>query len=217
MLERNSVLTGVLKSGGRDGSGGQRRLQIGEARGWELVQLAAFPASLAELERVVRPLLGTSLPACVGKASTVGHRVLLKIGPEQFWIITRNDNDVSSALRSAVDPLLASITVLSHSRTCIWLDGPAARDVLAMGIAVDLSPDVFELNSFALTGLHHTPIMIHRSSATRYDLYALRTFALWTWEWLVDAALPYGYEICESREPISSPRSNSNLPVHPMT
>jgi methylglutamate dehydrogenase subunit D len=214
VLERYSVLTGVLKSGGRDGSGGQRRLQIGEARGWELVQLAAFPTSLTELERVVRPLLGTDLPARVGKASTVGHRVLLKIGPEQFWIITRNDNDVAPALRSAVDPVLGSITVLSHSRTCIWLDGPAARDVLAMGLAVDLSPDVFELNSFALTGLHHTPIMIHRSSATRYDLYALRTFALWTWEWLVDAALPFGYQISEARKPSTLPRSSANRPVH---
>jgi sarcosine oxidase gamma subunit len=114
----------------------------------------------------------------------------------------------------AVDPVLGSITVLSHSRTCVWLDGPAARDVLAMGIAVDLSPDVFELNSFALTGLHHTPIMIHRSSATRYDLYALRTFALWTWEWLVDAALPFGYQISEARKPSTLPRSSANRPVH---
>jgi sarcosine oxidase gamma subunit len=37
--------------------------------------------------------------------------------------------------------------------------------------------------------------MIHRSGDNRYDLYVMRTFALWAWEWLTDAALPYGYEI----------------------
>jgi methylglutamate dehydrogenase subunit D len=198
VLERSSVLTGMLKRGGRDGSGGQRRLRIGEARGWELVQLTAFPASVVGIERVVRPLLGTDLPVRVGQAIAVGARLLLMTGPEQFWIITRNGNDVATALRSAVDPMLGSVTPLSHSRTCIWLDGLVAREVLAAGIALDLSPDVFGVNCFALTGLHHTPIMIHRSSAARYDLYVLRTFALWTWEWLVDAALPFGYEISES-------------------
>jgi kynureninase len=50
----------------------------------------------------------------------------------------------------------------------------------------------------ALTGLHHTPIMILRSGESRYELYVMRTFALCTWEWLIDAALPFGYEFTES-------------------
>jgi methylglutamate dehydrogenase subunit D len=198
VLERNSVLTEVLKGGGRAASDGQRRLRIGEARGWELVQLGAFGASFPQLALVVRPLLGTGLPACVGQAMRVGSRLLLKVGPEQFWVLTRSGDHIATALRSAVDPRLGSVTPLSHSRTCIWLEGFPAREVLASGIAVDLCPDVFELNHFALTGLHHTPLMVHRSSETRYDLYVLRTFAVWTWEWLVDAALPFGYEICGS-------------------
>jgi methylglutamate dehydrogenase subunit D len=195
VLERSSVLAQVLKDGGRAGSDGQRRLRIGEARGWELVQFGAFGANLAPLELAVRPLLGTSLPACVGQAISVGPRLLLKVGPEQFWVITRSGDPVAAALRSAIDPRLGSVTSLSHSRTCIWLEGLPAREVLASGIAVDLCPDVFELNHFALTGVHHTPMMIHRSRETRYDLYVMRTFAVWTWEWLVDAALPFGYEV----------------------
>ena len=198
MLERDSVLTEALRKGGRDGSDGQRRLRIGETRGWQLLQLAAFAPRLEELERAVRPFVGTDLPTRVGYATTVGPRLVLKIGPEQFWVITRHGNAGAPPLPFAVEPALGSVTPLSHSRTCIWLEGLPAREVLATGIALDLSPDVFDVNCFALTGLHHTPIMIYRSGGSRYDLYVMRTFAVWTWEWLVDAALVFGYEVSQS-------------------
>ena len=198
MLERNSVLVGVLKSGGRDGAGGVRRLRVGEARGWSLVQVAAFPGAAMALATAVRPVLGTDLPISVGEAAAVSSRLFLKVGPEQFWVITRDNDDLARALESVVPPTVGSVTPLSHSRTCIWIDGPSSREVLATGVALDLHQDVFRRYCFALTGLHHTPLMILRSGESRYELYALRTFALWTWEWLIDAALPFGYEIIES-------------------
>lgn len=195
MLERKSALVGALQSGGRNGATGQRRLRIGETRGWNLLQVAAFPATLEELEQAVRPLLGGDLPTRLGKAISVNGRRLLKTGPEQFWIITRASEDLTTAFQAAVTQDIGTVTPLSHSRTCIFVEGLSARELLATGIALDLHPDAFQLDSFALTGLHHTPILIHRSGDNRYDLYVMRTFALWAWEWLTDAALPYGYEI----------------------
>jgi heterotetrameric sarcosine oxidase gamma subunit len=198
VLERNSVLGGLLKNGGHDGADGRRRVRVGEVRGWKLVQVAAFPSTSMELEQAVRPLLGADLPPRVGQAITVGTRLLLKIGPEQFWIITRDGEDITRTLQLAVRSEIGSVTSLSHSRTCIWIDGPSAREVLAAGIAIDLHPDVFEPHFFALTGLHHTPITIYRSGESRYELYVMRTFAVWAWEWLIDAALSFGYEIIAS-------------------
>lgn len=195
MLERKSALVGALQSGGRNGATGQRRLRIGETRGWNLLQVAAFPATLEELEQAVRPLLGGDLPTRLGKAISVNGRRLLKTGPEQFWIITRASEDLTTAFQAAVTQDIGTVTPLSHSRTCIFVEGLSARELLATGIALDLHPNAFQLDSFALTGLHHTPILIHRSGDNRYDLYVMRTFALWAWEWLTDAALPYGYEI----------------------
>ena len=131
----------------------------------------------------------------MGDATSIGTRLLLRTGPEHFWIITRDGEDIVPALQAAVAPAIGSVTALSHSRTCIWIEGSHSREVLATGIALDLDPAVFPPNSFALTGLHHTPVMVLRSDATRFELYVLRTFAVWTWEWLTDAALPYGYEV----------------------
>lgn len=195
MLERKSALVGALQSGGRNGATGQRRLRIGETRGWNLLQVASFSATLEELEQAVRPLLGGDLPTRLGKAISVNGRRLLKTGPEQFWIITRASEDLTTAFEAAVTQDIGTVTPLSHSRTCIFVEGLSARELLATGIALDLHPNAFQLDSFALTGLHHTPILIHRSGDNRYDLYVMRTFALWAWEWLTDAALPYGYEI----------------------
>lgn len=197
MLERQSALASVLKRGGRDGVGGRRRLRVGEVRGWNLVQLAAFSASAAELESAVRPQLGIDLPARVGVAARSGGRCLMKTGPQQFWIITDDGEDLALRLRDVVTPAIGAMTPLSHARTRIFVEGAAAREVLS-GIAIDFHPEVFRLDSFALAGLHHTPILIHRSGESRYELYALRTFALAAWEWLTDAALPFGYDIPES-------------------
>ena len=54
--------------------------------------------------------------------------------------------------------------------------GSLPGELLATGIALDLHPNAFQLDSFALTGLHHTPILIHRSGDNRYDLYVMLNF-----------------------------------------
>lgn len=199
MFRRQSALREVLKSHGQDGADGRRRLRLGESRGWNLVQVAAFATTMTEMESAVRPLLGTSLPPTVGVATRTGNRCLLKTGPEQFWIITRDGEDLTPQLHATVASSTGAVTPLSHSRTCIFVEGQAARELL-FGFAIDFHPDVFLPGRFALTGLHHTPILVYRSGENRYELYALRTFALSTWEWLADAALRFGYDIAESGE-----------------
>ena len=87
------------------------------------------------------------------------------------------------------------MTALSHSRTRVVIEGACARAVLRKGIPLDFDPDVFRVDQAALTGLHHTPILVHRAGADRYEIYAMRSFALGVWEWLIDAALEYGYDI----------------------
>jgi heterotetrameric sarcosine oxidase gamma subunit len=197
VLERQSALAGALRLEGCDDSGGRRRLRLGEVRGWRLVQLAAFPATVAEVERAVRPLLGVDLPAQGGLVITAQKRQLMKTGPEAFWVVTHEAEDLTVSLRAAVRSALGAVTPLSNSRTRIYIEGPDAPRVLSMGIPLDFQQQSFRVDHFALTGLHHTSILVHRSGEERYELYALRSFALWTWEWLTDAALQFGYDIGE--------------------
>jgi sarcosine oxidase subunit gamma len=143
----------------------------------------------------LRSLLGVDPPVEVGSVIAAHDRQLMKTGPGTFWVVTHEAEDLTATLQAVVAASVGAVTPLSHSRTRIFIEGAAARRVLSMGIPLDFHPEVFPVNRFALTGLHHTPILVHRSGAERYELYAMRSFALWTWEWLTDAALQFGYEI----------------------
>lgn len=195
MFEQHSVLAGALKSAGRDGADGLRRLRIGETRGWSLLQVAAFASTSAEFGNAMRSVLKVELPTRIGDVVHVDGRRLLKTGAAQYWIITRHDDDILPSVQRAVSAHIGAVTPLSHSRTCIFIEGAAARELLAKGVPLDFHPDVFRIDQFALSGLHHTPVLIHRRGETLFELYALRTFGLSVWEWLMDAALPFGYEI----------------------
>lgn len=195
MFERHSSVADALKASGHDGADGRRRLLIGERRGWSLVQVAAFAGTATEFQDAMRSVLTADLPTRVGEVVPVEGRRLLKTGVSQYWIITPQEDDILRALHRAVTAQMGAITPLSHSRTCIFLEGAAARELLAKGVPLDFHPDVFGVDRFALTGLNHTPVLIHRCGEDRYELYALRTFGLSVWEWLIDAALPLGYQI----------------------
>ena len=169
-------------------------LTIGEVRDCALVQVAAFVDTVDALEQVVRFVLGVDLPKHIGVPTRAGEYRAFKVGSEQFWIVGPEDAWVAS-LRAAVVPAIGSITSLSHGRKRLFIEGAAAREVLSRGIALDLHPEVFHLETYALTELQHTPVLLYRVGQHRYELYVLRTYAAWIWEWLMDAALPLGYEV----------------------
>lgn len=214
MFERQSVLAAVLDSGGRNGSDGFRRLRLGELTGWQLIQLSCFSTMLSNLSAAVSPVLGAHLPTRVGEVRTAGNRTLLKTRLDQFWIFTRDDDDLAPVLGSVVTPSLGSISLLSHSRACIFIKGPAVRELLALGVALDLHPTAFAIGQFALTGLHHTPVLIHREGESHYNLFVMRTFALTVWDWISDAALRFGYECDRS---YGSPTTLASVEAGPGT
>jgi heterotetrameric sarcosine oxidase gamma subunit len=196
MLEPQSALASALAKGGRDGADGRRRCRLGELRGNVLLQVAGFPATIAEVERVLPTVLGAPLPKALSETVAIGAGRVFRTGPEQFWIVGPAGNgDAEAQLRQVIPPAVGAVTALSHSRTRVVIEGACARAVLRKGIPLDFAPDVFRVDQAALTGLHHTPILVHRAGADRYELYAMRSFALSVWEWLIDAALEFGYDI----------------------
>jgi sarcosine oxidase subunit gamma len=196
MLEAKSALAGAPANGGRDGADGKRRCRLGELRGNVLLQVAGFPATIAEVERVL-PMVARR-PAPEGTERDRGHWRRPRLPHRPGAVLDRRtcrNGDAEAQLRQVIPHAVGAVTALSHSRTRVVIEGACARDVLRKGIPLDFDPDVFRVDQAALTGLHHTPILVHRAGADRYELYAMRSFALSVWEWLTDAALEYGYDI----------------------
>ena len=153
-------------------------LQIGEAREFSLLQVAGS-------SKAITPITG-KLPGKVGMATQSNGRILMRTGENQFWIVGSESDDLAAQLRE-----IAILTPLSHSRTRIFIEGARAREVLSKGIPLDFHPTVFKPGMFAMTGIHHTPVLVHCVSDHRFEIYALRTFALSVYDWLTDAALEF--------------------------
>ena len=144
-------------------------LQMGEIRGFTLLQVSGLSRDFE-----------AKFMAITGDSKT---RTILRIAPSQFWIIAPQTDDLAAQLQG-----LCAVTPLSHSRSRIFLEGAPARDVLAKGIALDFHESAFTPGRLAMTGLHHTPVLVHCISETRFELYVMRTFAMSIWDWLSDAA-----------------------------
>ena len=171
MLDRRSALASVKPYT-------SAVLQIGEAKGFSLLQVAGNA-------RAITPVTG-KLPTKVGVATQSDGRILMLIGESQFWIVGPETDDLATKLGD-----LAVLTPLSHSRTRIFIEGTPAREVLAKGVPLDFHVSIFKPGMFAMTGIHHTPVLVHCTSENRFEISALRTFALSVHDWLTDAALEF--------------------------
>lgn len=123
------------------------------------------------------------LPSRVGVALERDGLTFMQLGPDLFWIISARDDHVSAKLKGK-----AVITPLHSSRGRIVLEGSAARDVLARSAALDFHSKAFKPGDFAMTGVHHTPVLVHCVTDDSFHVYALRSFAVTVWDWFADAA-----------------------------
>lgn len=143
---------------------------IADAPGFTLTQVAGTDKDL-------KKALG-KLPAKLGVALEHDDRTLMRIGPRQIWVLGAAPVATHGCYNTA----------LSSGRTRIALSGGGAREVLSACAAIDFHPAEFMQGQFVLTGIHHTPVLIHCINEDAFHIYALRTFSLAVWEWLDDAA-----------------------------
>jgi methylglutamate dehydrogenase subunit D len=143
--------------------------RLSEAPGFVLTQVAGD-------EKILKKTLG-KLPAGVGQAVERDGCTLMLIGPKQLWVL--------GEVPDKVDGLY--LTPLSSGRTRLLLEGARARDVLSSLALIDFDSGSFKPGQFVMTGIHHTPALIHCIGENSFHIYALRTFALNVWEWVEDA------------------------------
>jgi heterotetrameric sarcosine oxidase gamma subunit len=149
------------------------QLKIAEAPDFSLVQYAGN-------EKDLKKAFG-KLPA-FGKE----QEGLLRISPTQILSLDRHSRESGNPQKAGVH-----LTELSSSRTRIEISGATAREVLAKCAAIDLHENEFKPGTFALTGIHHVPVLIHCVAGEIFHLYVMRTFALSIWDHVADAALEF--------------------------
>jgi heterotetrameric sarcosine oxidase gamma subunit len=185
----NSALQAVLRAG-RGGEAGAG-VTIAERRGLSIVQVSAIPG-VADNRAAIEAEVGTALPA--PSKAAVGRRTVLWTGPGRWLIVESGRGDLADRLEQAARGSLA-ITDLSHSRAVLRVSGANVRDVIAQGCAVDLHPRAARAGDCFVTSVARHSAVLHVIDVTTMDIYVYRSFGQDLFEWLLEAAAPYGYEI----------------------
>ena len=196
MLDSRSALEGV-RGQGTSGADTRPAIRLGETVTPQLLHIGVYPGAgaAARFATAAADILGGALPDSPVRAVTVGNHLIFRIAPDQYWILGGGEPGLEERLRSAIPTDAGCVTSLDGARTRLFIEGPRARDLLRRLVTIDLHPAVFPVSGFAQTGIHHTAGLLLRANEDRYEFFALRTFAAFTWEVLVDAARPFGYEI----------------------
>ena len=165
------------------------------------VNLRADPANGYVMRRIAAAL-DEELPTKPNTVATAGIRQLLWLGPDE-WLVIGPDGDahwIERALRSALGEQDAdgfgSVVNVSAGRTILELSGPAAREVLEKGCALDLHPDVFRAGHCAQTLVSRAEVIIHQTADTpapTYRLLVRTSFARYLALWLMDAMQEFGH------------------------
>lgn len=178
---RQGALSGAYETGVHDANG-----EIGvtfELRaGISLVNLRG--------ERQAAKAEGAFPLPCAPNASIgVAGGDVLWLGPDEWLLSTEKP----------VPELLArwhgTATDVSHGRCVLRIGGKAGRELLAMGISLDLHPLAFVSGACAQTRFGDVGVLLHRlRDDERFDFYVPRSYALHAWEMLREAAGEIGYD-----------------------
>ncbi len=105
---------------------------------------------------------------------SISAQTILRITPTQLWVVGTPPQPRSGVY----------VTPLSSSRTRLYLSGEKARAILASCAAIDFL--AMKSGEHVMTGIHHTPVLIHCIAQNEFHIYAMRTFAQTVWDWIGD-------------------------------
>lgn len=159
---------------------------LSEVRVGSILQVAAWPDTGDRVEAALTDMLAVLAPR-LGFALVRDDIVLASTAPGRY-LIAADADDLPQRFEAALPSADAAVTDLSHGRTILRLEGPAAASVLAQCVAIDLHPAAFPDNRCAQTMIHHIDVLIIRRAEEAFDLWALRGFAEALAEWILDAA-----------------------------
>ena len=183
---RRSALQHFGLKAAAQGAARDARVFVGEAAHRAIVNVrgnAKDPAFVQAMKAVT----GADLPVKPNTTSDAGSFRLLWLGPTEYWVTAPvgSEEKLVADLRQALTGQHAAVIDVSESRTVISLSGPDAREVLARGCSLDFNPRVFGPGQCAQTGLTKANVLIDQRDATpSYDIYVLKSFADYLWQWL---------------------------------
>ncbi|ATJ81793.1 sarcosine oxidase subunit gamma [Halomonas beimenensis] len=148
------------------------------------------------LDEAVREVLGVTLPGepqgLVHDAD--GRRSIQWISPDEWLVIVPGGEEfeLENRLREALGGAHFAISNVGGGQTLLELEGEAARELLMKSVVYDVHPSHFPVGKGVTTVFAKTTVILRRPSEERWELVVRRSFADYTYRWLLDAGDEYG-------------------------
>ena len=143
------------------------------------------------LDEAVREVLGISLP---GEPQGLvldaeGERSIQWLSPDEWLVIVPGGEEftLENRLREALAGAHFAISNVSGGQTLVELEGEAARELLMKSVIYDVHPSHFPVGKGVTTVFAKTTVILRRPSDARWELVVRRSFADYTYRWLLDA------------------------------
>lgn len=144
--------------------------------------------------------LGLPLPTEPGTSARCGELTVLWLGPDEWLLVgpPGTERELEARLRSAIGAGHASAVDVSAQRTTLLVAGPRARDLLALGCALDLHPRSFGEGNCAQTMLARAQVVLlgrdpgeGDGGAPAFWVLVRASFAAYLVDWLIDASVEF--------------------------
>ena len=162
---------------------------LSEVRPGALLHVIAWPDTLPAVENALLAVSGSPPPSPGNGQASAGISIAA-VSPGRYFVQSQSD-DLVARLRESISPEDGSVTDVSHGYVVVRIEGEAAADLLLRCIALDLDETVFPAGRVARTHVHHVDVVVHRVSATAFDLLVSRSFAESLVEWILDAGVEF--------------------------
>ena len=166
-----------------------------------LTQMSTWSAGIGALSSALHRALDCEPPLHTGQLAPCTLGTLMRSGPFEFLLVGEADqapSDRVALLRQNVSPDIGSVLDLSHARVRVSVQGDKAVEALSKLYALDFRRPAFANNSFALTGHHHIPCLLHRLDTQHFHAYYFTTYARGQIDLLADAALEFGVDVTQA-------------------
>ena len=166
-----------------------------------LTQISTWSSSIGALSSALHRALDCAPPLHTGQLVQCALGTLMRSGPFEFLLVGDADHSPServTLLRQHINTETGSVLDLSHARVRVGVHGDKAVQALSKLYALDFRPAAFASNSFALTGHHHIPCLLHRLDTQHFHAYYFTTYARGQVDALADAALEFGVDVTQA-------------------
>jgi sarcosine oxidase, subunit gamma len=154
-----------------------------------MIDLRGIPSD-KKFMSAAKSVLGFDLPKMPRTSASWGDLKALWLSPDQWLILCTRSKATAllAELNSALNKIHSLAVDVSDMRAIIRLEGEGVRETLMKGSSLDLISDDYKAGTVRRMRFAEIAALLHVVEDQVIDIYVFRSYAEYTWAFLIKAA-----------------------------